>query len=748
VTDSPNPHEHEPDAVFGQMDEPQASEEQGKCPVAHGRPSPTVGNANHEWWPAALNLEMLRRNAQEANPLDPDFDYAQAFGALDLTAVKADIEAVMTESKSWWPADFGHYGGLMIRMAWHSAGTYRVWDGRGGGGHGQQRFAPLNSWPDNVNVDKSRRLLWPVKQKYGRALSWGDLIILAGNVALESMGFETFGFAGGRVDEWTPDTSVYWGSETTWVTHDARYNEDKEEIAIDSPLGAVEMGLIYVNPEGHNGDGDPLRAAKDIRESFGRMAMDDRETAALIVGGHTFGKTHGAGPAEDVGPEPMAAGLEDVGLGWKSSYGSGVLADAITSGIEVTWTTTPTQWSNNYLENLYGFEWELEKSPAGAWQFVAKDAPEIIPGPTPDSPKRKPTMLVTDLSMRVDPIYEEITRDWLANPEKLAEDFAKAWFKLTHRDLGPAARYVGAEVPEDTFLWQDPLPDATGEPLSADDVASLKQQLLDSGLTVSELVSTAWAAAATYRNSDKRGGVNGARIRLEPQRTWEANNPAQLSRVLSTLEDIKGTFGEGGKSVSIADLVALAGVVGVEKAAADAGTPVEVEFQPGRVDATQEQTDIESFGYLEPRFDGFRNYDSGKRTDLPLENHLIDRAELLGLSAPELTVLVGGLRVLGTNSDGGSLGVLTDRVGVLTNDYYVNLLELDTVWKADGENYVGTSPDGATWTGSRADLVFASNAELRAVAEVYASADGQEKFVKDFAKAFSKVLHADRFDLA
>jgi catalase-peroxidase len=725
----------EPDAVVGQMDEPQASDVQGECPVDHGRIPPVEGNANQEWWPQALNLQILYRNTPQANP-DPDFDYAEAFTSLDLAAVKADIEAVMTDSKAWWPADFGHYGGLMIRMAWHSAGTYRVFDGRGGAGHGQQRFAPLNSWPDNANVDKARRLLWPVKQKYGKALSWGDLIVLAGNVAIESMNGTTFGFAGGRVDEWAPDTSVYWGSETEWVTNKQRYSGDRD---LEKPLGASEMGLIYVNPEGPNGQADVLGAAKDIKETFARMAMSVEETAALIVGGHTFGKTHGAASPDDhVGFEPDAAPLEEVGLGWKSSYGSGGGADAITSGIEVTWTTTPTQWSNNFLENLYGFEWELEKSPAGANQFVANDAEAIIPGPTPDSPPRKPTMLVTDVAMREDPEFGAITKRWLENPDELADAFAKAWYKLTHRDLGPVSRYLGPEVP---------LPEGPAETLSAQDISGLKQQILDSGLTVSELVSTAWAAACTFRASDLRGGANGARVRLEPQKSWAVNNPAQLSKVLAKLEDIKGSFGAGGKSVSVADLIVLAGVAAVEKAAADGGNSVEVEFKPGRVDASQEQTDAESFGYLEPFYDGFRNYDSGAPSKLPLEHHLVDRASLLGLTAPELTALIGGLRVLGTNYDNSSLGVFTDRLGVLTNDYFVNLLDLDTTWTAEGPNYKGAGPNGE-WTGTRVDLVFASNAELRAVAEVYASIDGQATFVHDFAKAFSKVLHADRFDLA
>jgi catalase-peroxidase len=733
--------EQKPDAVVGEMDQPQASDDQGKCPVDHERIPPVEGNANQEWWPQALNLQILYRNTPQANP-DPDFDYAEAFGSLDLAAVKADVESVMTDSKDWWPADFGHYGGLMIRMAWHSAGTYRVFDGRGGAGHGQQRFAPLNSWPDNANVDKARRLLWPVKQKYGKALSWGDLIVLAGNVAIESMGGTTAGFAGGRVDEWAPDTSVYWGSETEWVTNRQRYTGDR---SLEKPLGASEMGLIYVNPEGPNGEADVLGAGRDIRETFGRMAMNDVETAALIVGGHTFGKTHGAAdPDPHVGFEPDAAPLEQVGLGWKSSYGSGGGADAITSGIEVTWTTTPTRWSNNFLENLYGFEWELEKSPAGANQFVAKDAPAIIPGPAPDSPPRKPTMLVTDVAMREDPIYGPITRRWLDHPDELADEFAKAWFKLTHRDLGPVSRYLGPEVPNETFLWQDPLPAASAQALSAQDINELKQRILASGLSVSELVSTAWAAACTHRGSDMRGGANGARIALEPQKNWEVNNPEQLAQALSVLIEVKDA---SPTDVSLADLIVLGGVAAVEKAAADGGNPVEVPFTPGRVDATQEQTDVESFGYLEPFYDGFRNYDSGAPSKLSLEHHLIDRASLLGLTAPQLTVLVGGLRVLGANYDNSPLGVFTDRVGVLTNDWFVNLLDMATSWTPEGPNYRGVGPQGE-WTGTRVDLAFASNAELRAVAEVYASSDGQEKFVRDFAQAFSKVLHADRFDLA
>jgi catalase-peroxidase len=723
------------------MDQPQASDVQGQCPVDHGRIPPVEGNANQEWWPQALNLQILYRNTPQANP-DPDFDYAEAFSSLDLTAVKSDVEAVLTDSKDWWAADFGHYGGLMIRMAWHSAGTYRVFDGRGGAGHGQQRFAPLNSWPDNANVDKARRLLWPVKQKYGKALSWGDLIVLAGNVAIESMSGTTFGFAGGRVDEWAPDTSVYWGSETEWVTNTQRYSGDRD---LEKPLGASEMGLIYVNPEGPNGQPDVLGAGRDIRETFARMAMDDIETAALIVGGHTFGKTHGAAhPDDHVGVEPDAAPLEEVGLGWKSSYGSGAGADAITSGIEVTWTTTPTRWSNNFLENLYGFEWELEKSPAGANQFVAKNAEATIPGPAPDSPPRKPTMLVTDVAMREDPVYGPITRRWLDHPEELADEFAKAWYKLTHRDLGPVSRYLGPEVPQETFLWQDPLPKAPAQTLSAQDITALKEQILNSGLSVSELVSAAWAAASSFRGTDMRGGANGARIALEPQRSWKVNNPEQLAATLSVLIEIKDA---SAADVSLADLIVLGGCAAVEKAAAAGGTPVQVGFEPGRVDASQEQTDVESFGYLEPFYDGFRNYDSGAPSKLPLEHHLIDRASLLGLTAPELTVLIGGLRVLGTNYDNSPLGVFTETPGVLTTDWFVNLLDLDTAWTAEGPNYRGSGPKGE-WTGTHADLVFASNAELRAVAEVYASDDAREQFVRDFVAAWDNVMNLDRFDLA
>jgi catalase-peroxidase len=733
------PETDKPDAVVGEMNDTQAGN--GHCPVHATLTSPLVGNPNQDWWPERLNLRVLARNPAEMNPYGADFDYAAAFSSLDLAAVKADIAEVLTDSKEWWPADFGNYGPLMIRMAWHAAGTYRVTDGRGGAGHGQQRFAPLNSWPDNVNLDKARRLLWPVKQKYGRSLSWADLMMLTGNVALESMGFATYGFGGGRTDEWEADTNVDWGPETEWLG-DRRYHGERD---LENPLAAVQMGLIYVNPEGPNGEPDPAKAAVDIRETFKRMAMNDVETAALIVGGHSFGKTHGAGDADLVGPEPEAAPIENVGLGWKSAYGSGVLEDAITSGLEVTWTSTPTRWSNGYLTLLYGHEWELEKSPAGAWQYVARDAEAIIPAPNEGGAPRRPTMLVTDLSMRVDPIYEQITRRWLDHPEELEEEFAKAWFKLTHRDLGPVSRYLGPEVPAGQLLWQDPLPPAPAHTLTEADIAALKERLLGSGLSVGELVSTAWAAAGSYRDTDKRGGANGGRIRLEPQRSWEVNAPERLARVLAVLEAIKADFDAGERTVSIADLVVLGGVAAVEKAAADAGVPVSVPFRPGRVDASQEQTDVESFGYLEPRFDGFRNYE-GATSRLGAEYHLIDRASLLGLTAPEMTVLVGGLRVLGANWDGSPLGVFTDRPGVLSNDYFVNLLDIDTAWTAEGPHFKGSGPHGE-WTGTRADLVFAANAELRAVAEVYAARDGQETFVADFAAAFSKVMHADRFDL-
>lgn len=720
----------------------------GGCPVAHERaPHPTQGGGNRQWWPERLNLKILAKNPAVADPLGEDFDYAEAFNSLDLAAVKQDIAEVLTTSQDWWPADFGHYGPFMIRMAWHSAGTYRISDGRGGGGTGQQRFAPLNSWPDNGNLDKARRLLWPVKKKYGQSLSWADLMILTGNVALEQMGFDTFGFGGGRKDVWEPEDDVYWGPETTWLD-DQRYSGDRE---LENPLGAVQMGLIYVNPEGPNGNPDPIAAARDIRETFRRMAMNDEETVALIAGGHTFGKTHGAGPADAVGADPEAATMEEQGLGWKSTYRTGKGADAITSGLEVTWTTTPTQWSNGFFKNLFEYEYELTKSPAGANQWVAKDAPEIVPDAHDSSKKHRPQMLTTDLSLRFDPIYGPISRRFYENPQEFADAFARAWYKLTHRDMGPKSLFLGPEVPEETLLWQDPLPEAEGEVIGAEDIAALKAKLLDSGLTVSQLVGTAWASASTYRGSDKRGGANGARIRLEPQRGWEVNNPDELATVLSTLESIQREFNAGGKKVSLADLIVLGGSAAVEKAAKDAGHSVEVPFAPGRVDATDEHTDAESFAALEPLADGFRNY-VGKGNRLPAEYLLIDRANLLTLSAPEMTVLVGGLRVLGANHAQSSHGVLTDKPGTLTNDFFVNLLDLGTQWKSTSEaqdTFEGR--DAATgavkWTGTRADLVFGSNSELRALAEVYASDDAKEKFVKDFVEAWTKVMNLDRIDL-
>ncbi|MEU9450200.1 catalase/peroxidase HPI [Streptomyces sp. NPDC048277] len=719
----------------------------GKCPVAHDRAAhPTQGGGNRQWWPEGLNLKILAKNPAVANPLDEGFDYAEAFQALDLAAVKRDIAEVLTDSQDWWPADFGNYGPLMIRMAWHSAGTYRISDGRGGAGAGQQRFAPLNSWPDNGNLDKARRLLWPVKKKYGQSISWADLMILTGNVALETMGFKTFGFAGGREDVWEPEDDVYWGPEKVWLD-DQRYTGDRD---LENPLGAVQMGLIYVNPEGPNGNPDPIAAARDIRETFRRMAMNDEETVALIAGGHTFGKTHGAGPAENVGAEPEGAPIEQQGLGWKSTYGSGKAGDAITSGLEVTWTTKPTQWSNDFFDILFGYEWELTESPAGAKQWVAKDAEAVVPDAHDASKKKLPTMLTTDLSLRFDPIYEPISRRFHENPEVFADAFARAWYKLTHRDLGPKSLYLGPEVPEETLLWQDPLPQAEGEAIDAADVTALKAKLLDSGLTVSQLVSTAWASASTFRGSDKRGGANGARIRLEPQRGWEANDPDQLAQVLRVLEGIQQEFNSGAKKVSLADLIVLGGAAAVEKAAKDGGVDIAVPFTPGRVDAAEEHTDAESFAALEPTSDGFRNY-LGKGNRLPAEYLLLDRANLLGLSAPELTVLVGGLRVLGANQGQSKHGVLTETPGVLTNDFYVNLLDMGTTWKSTSEDqttFEGRDASGAVkWTGTRADLVFGSNSELRAVAEVYASDDAKEKFVKDFVAAWTKVANADRFDL-
>lgn len=737
-------HTAKPDAEVGEMNEPEAA----KCPVPHDRATRPGGTSNEEWWPNRLNLKVLAKNPAVANPLGDDFDYAAAFNSLDLAAVKADIAAVLTDSQDWWPADFGHYGPFMIRMAWHSAGTYRVHDGRGGAGAGQQRFAPLNSWPDNGNLDKARRLLWPVKKKYGQKLSWADLIVLTGNVALESMGFKTFGFGGGRADVWEPDDDVYWGSEAEWLG-DERYTGDRD---LESPLAAVQMGLIYVNPEGPNGTPDPLSSARDIRETFGRMAMNDEETVALIAGGHTFGKTHGAAdPLKYVGKEPEGAPLEEQGLGWKQSFGTGKLQDVITSGLEVTWTPTPTQWDNTFFDVLFGHEWELSHSPAGANQWVAKDAEATIPAPNADGEKRLPTMLTTDLALRVDPAYEKISRRFHENPAEFADAFARAWFKLTHRDMGPLERYLGPEVPQEELLWQDPLPAASGEPVSAEDVATLKRAIADADLTVTQLVKAAWASASTFRSSDKRGGANGARVRLEPQSGWDVNDPAELATTLRALEGIQADFnGRGGSTVSLADLIVLGGNVAVEQAAAAAGFTVEVPFRAGRVDASQEQTDVESFGYLEPKHDGFRNY-LGKSGRVPAEYLLVDRANLLGLSAPQMTVLVGGLRVLGANTGGSTTGVFTERVGTLSNDFFVNLLELGTTWTAANEGadtFTATNAAGEqTWTGSRVDLLFGSNSELRALAEVYASDDAAEKFVHDFVAAWSHVMQADRFDV-
>ncbi|WP_280417463.1 catalase/peroxidase HPI [Nocardia carnea] len=721
----------------------------GQCPFAAKHP--TTGAGNRDWWPNQLNLKILRKNAPASDPMEPDFDYAAAFKTLDLGEVRKDIAQVLTTSQDWWPADFGHYGPLMIRMAWHSAGTYRTIDGRGGGGGGQQRFAPLNSWPDNGNLDKARRLLWPVKKKYGKKLSWADLMIFAGNVALETMGFTPFGFAGGRADVWEPDEDVYWGPESTWLG-DERYSGERD---LENPLGAVQMGLIYVNPEGPNGNPDPLAAAVDIKETFGRMAMDAEETVALIAGGHTFGKTHGAGDADLVGAEPEAGSIEQMGLGWKSAHASGKAGDAITSGLEVTWTTKPAQWTNDFFEILFGYEWELTKSPAGANQWVAKDAEEIIPDAHDPGKKKKPMMLTTDLSLRFDPEFEPISRRFKDNPEQFADAFARAWYKLTHRDMGPIERYLGPEVPAEIQIWQDPVPAVDFEVVDDTDIAALKEQVLATGLTVPQLVSTAWASASTFRSSDKRGGANGARIRLEPQKSWDVNEPEQLGTVLGALEKIQESFNSaqtGGKKVSLADLIVIAGAAGVEQAAKEAGVQVTVPVTPGRNDALQEQTDVDSFAVLEPRTDGFRNY-IGKGHRLPLEHLLIDRANLLGVTAPEMTVLVGGLRVLGTNYKQSKYGVLTDNVGVLSNDFFVNLLDMGVEWKSTDETQetfeARDSATGAvTWTGTRYDLVFGSNSELRAVAEVYAADDAKEKFVHDFVAAWNKVMNADRFDLA
>jgi catalase-peroxidase len=747
---------------------------EAQCPFQHVAGG---GTSNRDWWPNQLKLELLSQHSSKSNPMGADFDYAAEFRSLDFAALKKDLAALMTDSQDWWPADFGHYGPLFIRMAWHSAGTYRTGDGRGGGGRGQQRFAPLNSWPDNVSLDKARRLLWPIKQKYGRKISWADLMILAGNVALESMGFKTFGFGGGREDVWEPDQDVYWGAEKTWLAGDIRYARGSEGVAkgkddavlvsddsadgnihsrkLENPLAAVQMGLIYVNPEGPDGNPDPLAAAYDIRETFKRMAMNDEETVALIAGGHTFGKTHGAGPASDVGPDPEATGLEEQGLGWKSKFGTGKGGDAITSGLEVTWTTTPTKWSNNYFENLFSYEWELTKSPAGAQQWVAKGATATIPDPFDPSKKRLPTMLTTDLSLRFDPAYEKISRRFMENPDQLADAFARAWFKLTHRDMGPRARYLGPEVPAEELIWQDPIPAVNHKLIDDKDIASLKSKIVSSGLSISELVSTAWASASTFRGSDKRGGANGARIRLAPQKDWEVNSPKQLAKVLQALERMQGEFNRvqsGGQQVSLADLIVLAGCAAVEQAAKNAGREVSVPFSPGRMDASQEQTDVESFAVLEPIADGFRNYLKGKYS-VPAEALMVDKAQLLTLTAPEMTVLVGGLRVLGANHGQSKQGVFTRRPEALTSDFFVNLLDTGTEWKAvskDADVFQGRDRKTGQpkWTATRVDLVFGSNSQLRALAEVYGSSDAGEKFVHHFVAAWNKVMNLDRFDLA
>ena len=731
------------------------NENMSKCPVTGATHQHNVGGGgtkNRDWWPNQLKLHILRQHSSLSNPMGKDFNYAEEFRSLDLEALKKDLRKLMTDSQDWWPADFGHYGPLFIRMAWHSAGTYRIGDGRGGAGGGQQRFAPLNSWPDNVNLDKARRLLWPIKQKYGRKISWADLMVLTGNVALESMGFKTFGFAGGREDVWEPEEDVYWGSETKWLEGDKRYSGERD---LDNPLAAVQMGLIYVNPEGPNGNPDPVAAAKDIRETFARMAMNDEETVALIAGGHTFGKTHGAGDAALVGPEPEAADIEEQGLGWKSKFGKGKGGDTITSGLEVTWTQSPTKWSNYFFQNLFNCEWELTKSPAGAHQWVAKNAGNDIPDAHDASKRHAPTMLTTDLSLRFDPVYEKISRRFFEHPDEFADAFARAWFKLTHRDMGPRSRYLGPEVPAEELIWQDPVP-AVNHPLIDDkDITALKAKVLNSGLSVSQLVSTAWASASIFRGSDKRGGANGARIRLAPQKNWVVNNPAQLTKVLGILEGIQKEFNNsqsGGKKVSLADLIVLAGCAGVEKAAKDAGFAVNVPFTPGRMDASQEQTDVESFKVLEPVADGFRNYVKAKYS-ITTEELLVDKARLLTLTAPELTVLIGGMRVLNTNYDNSKLGVFTGHPEVLTNDFFVNLLDMDTVWKPtseEKETFEGhdRKTGALKWTGTRVDLIFGSNSELRALSEVYGSADANEKFVRDFVAAWNKVMNLDRFDLA
>ncbi len=733
----------------------------GGCPVAHGArlASNASMRGNRDWWPNQLDLRPLHHHSALSNPMGEAFDYAEAFGKLDLEAVKADLRALMTDSQAWWPADFGHYGPLFIRMAWHSAGTYRVSDGRGGAGQGQQRFAPLNSWPDNASLDKARRLIWPVKQKYGRAISWADLIVLTGNVALESMGFRTFGFAGGRADVWEPDEATYWGAEQEWLapsgSANSRYSGERD---LENPLAAVQMGLIYVNPEGPDGNPDPLASARDIRETFARMAMDDEETVALIAGGHTFGKTHGAGDAALVGAEPEGAGMAAQGLGWESRHGTGSGADAITSGLEVIWTSTPTRWSNNFFWNLFGYEWELTKSPAGAHQWQPKNGAgaNTIPDPFDKTKRRAPTMLTSDIALRTDPAYEKISRRFFEDPDAFADAFARAWFKLTHRDMGPRARYLGPEAPAEVLIWQDPVPEVDHPLVGAAEIAGLKARIRAAGLSVADLVSIAWASASTFRGSDKRGGANGARIRLAPQKDWPVNEPEKLARVLAALEGVQAGFNAaatGGTRISLADLIVLAGGVGIEDAAAAAGTPVEVPFAPGRTDATDEQTDVHSFGFLEPKADGFRNYQSAAASVIPAEHLLVDRAQLLTLTAPEMTVLVGGLRVLGANVGGSTHGVLTDRPGRLTTDFFANLLDMGTVWKPVNEaEQLFEGHDRATgalrWTGTRADLIFGSHAQLRAIAEVYGSADAQERFVEDFVAAWTKVMNADRFDLA
>lgn len=744
-----------------------------KCPFHNGKKQINTasgrGTQNKDWWPNQLNLNILKQHSEKINPMGVDFDYATAFKSLDLEALKADLHALMTDSQDWWPADFGHYGPLFIRMAWHSAGTYRVQDGRGGAGEGQQRFAPLNSWPDNVSLDKARRLLWPIKQKYGSKISWADLMILTGNVALESMGFKTLGFAGGRADVWEPNQDVYWGSETTWLAGDERYGKggssgvEGDDVIIaedtnsekhvsrdlENPLAAVQMGLIYVNPEGPDGNPDPLASAKDIRETFARMAMNDEETVALIAGGHTFGKTHGAASADHVGVDIEAADLEAQGFGWANSYGTGKGGDTITSGLEVTWTSKPTEWSNLFLSYLFGFEWELTKSPAGAHQWVAKDVGEIIPHAHDPNKKLRPTMLTSDLALRFDPEYEKIGRRFLENPSEFEDAFRKAWFKLTHRDMGPRDRYLGSDVPTEEFVWQDPIPKVDYQLINEEDIESLKQEILDLGLSVSELVGTAWASASTYRGTDKRGGANGARIRLNPMKNWEVNNPVQLAKVLKAYEGLQSSFS---KKVSIADLIVLGGVAGIEKASKDAGFSIKVPFIPGRADASQEQTDVDSIQYLEPQADGFRNYRKSSNWGVSTEELLIDKAHLLTLTIPEMTVLLGGLRAININYDGSKHGIFTDRPGQLTNDFFVNLLDMSTQWKAMDHSkqlYLGTDrkTGEARWTATRNDLVFGSNSELRSVAEVYASADAKEKFVTDFIKAWNKVMNADRFDL-